>query len=152
MSPRATESVGSMHICRSNTNIVRILIGKLKDKQITKKRFIYCLADLQISSCFSTKSSVKVFSTWLSRLYEKMQDNFTCFLILREDDCVHMLHSILSQTVPGPVLNAHGLSVQMVHCNLLCSLDATLSSRAAWGHRFQLRAPSPLCRLLAPGN
>lgn len=57
-----------------------------------------------------------------------------------------MLHSVLSQPVPGPLLNlnAHGLNVQMVHRNLLCSLDATLPSRAAWGHRFQLSPPPPV--------
>lgn len=53
--------------------------------------------------------------------------------------------STVLQPVPGPVLNAsaRGLNVQMVHCNSLCLLDATLSSRAAWGHRFQLKPPFP---------
>lgn len=62
------------------------------------------------------------------------------------DGCVHMLRSVLLQPVPGPVLNlnAHGLNVQMAHCNLLRSLDATLPSRAAWGHRFQLSPPPPV--------
>lgn len=70
------------------------------------------------------------------------------------DGCVHMLHSALSQPVPGLVLNpnAHGLNVQMARCNLLCSIDATLSSRAAWGHRFQLGPPPPLYPLPARGN
>lgn len=54
-----------------------------------------------------------------------------------------MLLSTLLQPVSGPVLNsnAHGLNVQMVYCNLLRSLDATLSSRAAQGHSFQLIPP-----------
>lgn len=60
------------------------------------------------------------------------------------DGCVHMLHSVTLRPVPGPVLNlaAHGLNVQMVQCKLLCSLDATLSSRATQGHRFQLSSPT----------
>jgi len=70
--------------------------------------------------------------------------------------CVHMLHSVLLQPVPGPVLtlNAHGLNVQMVHCNLLCSLDATLASPqgAAQGHRFQLSSLPPPYPLPALGN
>lgn len=43
------------------------------------------------------------------------------------DGCMHMLHSVPLQPLPGPVLNlnARGLNVQMVHCNLVCSLDAT---------------------------
>lgn len=44
--------------------------------------------------------------------------------LLCKDDWLHMLHPIFQQPVPAPVLNAQGLSVQMVLCDLLCSLDS----------------------------
>lgn len=60
-----------------------------------------------------------------------------------------MLHSVLLQPVLGPMLHLrlHCLGVQMVRCNLLCTLAATLLSRAAQGHRSQLR---PLSKALPP--
>lgn len=63
--------------------------------------------------------------------------------------CNHMLHCVLLQPVLGPMLHLglHCLGVQMVRCNLLCTLGATLLSRAVWGHRSQLK---PLSKALPP--